>query len=258
MYTLAAMAALVGHRAVVTGASRNLGAEIAARLAAAGAAVAVNYRSSRDEAEAVVASLTDVGHGRHWAVAGDVADPDDADRVVAESAKALGGPIDILVNNAGPYSATPFVDLEEDEFDRVWNANTKATYLMTRAVAPGMRKRDWGRIVNLSASSAFVRNRSVYTLANAAIITLTEELAVELAPEIGVNAIAPGQIHESLEALSDIVPDWAVRVMSATPRGRLVTRREIADIVVLLCSPLFDSVTGVTIPVDGGLRLNTF
>ncbi len=258
MYTLARMAGLVGRRAVVTGASRNLGAESAARLAAAGAAVAVNYRSSQDEAEAVVASLPEVGHGRHWAVAGDVADPDDADRVVAESAKALGGPIDILVNNAGPYSATPFLDLDEEEFDRVWNANAKATYLMTRAAAPGMQQAGWGRIVNLSASSAFVRNRSVYTLANAAIITLTEELAVELAPEIGVNAIAPGQIHESLEALEDVVPDWAVQVVSATPRGRLVTRREIADIAVLLCSPLFDSVTGVTLPVDGGLRLNTF
>jgi NAD(P)-dependent dehydrogenase (short-subunit alcohol dehydrogenase family) len=191
-------------------------------------------------------------------VAGDVADPDDAVRVVAESAKALGGPIDILVNNAGPYSATPFLDLEEEEFDRVWNANTKATYLMARAVAPGMKEGGWGRIVNLSASSAFVRNRSVYTLANAAIITLTEELAVELAPDIRVNAIAPGQILESLEALEDIVPEWAVQVVSATPRGRLATRGEIADIVVLLCSPMFDSVTGVTLPVDGGLRLNTF
>ncbi|GMQ85630.1 MAG: 3-oxoacyl-ACP reductase FabG [Acidimicrobiia bacterium] len=258
MYTLAAMAALDGHRAVVTGASRNLGAEIAARLAAAGAAVAVNYRSSQDEAEAVVASLPDAGGGHHRAVAGDVADPDGADRVVTEAAKALGGPIDILVNNAGPYSATPFVELEEEEFDRVWNANARATYLMSRAAAPGMRDGGWGRIVNLSASSAFVRNRSVYTLANAAIITLTEELAVELAPQIGVNAIAPGQIQESLEELTDIVPDWAVQVVAATPRGRLVTRREIADIVVLLCGPLFDSVTGVTLPVDGGLRLNTF
>ena len=258
MYTLAAMTALSGRRALVTGASRNLGAEIAAGLAAGGAAVAVNYRSSRDEAEAVVASLPEVGHGDHRAVPGDVADPDDAGRVVAESAKALDGPIDILVNNAGPYAATPFLDLEEEEFDRVWNANTRATYLMARAVAAGMRESGWGRIVNLSASSAFVRNRSVYTLANAAIITLTEELAVELAPEISVNAIAPGQINESLEELRDIVPDWAVQVISDTPRGRLVTRREIADIVVLLCGPLFDSVTGVTLPVDGGLRLNTF
>lgn len=258
MYTLAAMAALAGHRAVVTGASRSLGAQIATRLAVAGVAVAVNYRSSRDEADAVVASLPDVGNGHHRAVGGDVADPSAAARVVAESAHALGGPVDILVNNVGPFAATPFVDLEEDDFDRVWNTSAKATYLMTRAVAPGMRERGWGRIVNISASSAFVRNRSVYTLANAAIITLTEELALELAPEIMVNAIAPGQIHESLEELKEHVPGWAEQVMSATPLGRLVTRREIADIVVLLCGPLFASVTGVTVPVDGGLRLNTF
>jgi NAD(P)-dependent dehydrogenase (short-subunit alcohol dehydrogenase family) len=249
---------LAGHRAVVTGASRNLGAEIALGLAASGTAVAVNYRCSREEAEGVVASLPDVNHGRHAVVGGDVADPSDAEWIVAEAKRALGGPIDILVNNAGPYIARPFLELEEGEFDRVWNVKTKATYLMTRAAAPGMRDLGWGRIVNLSASSAYVRNRSIYTLANAAIITLTEELALELAPEILVNAIAPGQIFESLEELREGAPEWAETVMSSTPRGRLVTRRELADMVVLLCGPMFDSVTGVTVPVDGGLRLNTF
>ena len=81
---------------------------------------------------------------------------------------------------------------------------------------------------------------------------------MELAPEIRVNAIAPGQIQESLDELGEIVPDWAEQVIGATPRGRLATRGEIADIVVLLCGPVFDSVTGVTLPIDGGLRLNTF
>lgn len=258
MYTLVTMAALGGHRALVTGASRNLGAEIATRLATAGAAVAVNYRVSRDEADAVVALLPEVGGGGgHCAVGGDVADPADAARVVAESEQRLGGSVDILVNNVGPFASTPFVDLAAGDFDRVWNANVRATYLVTRAVALGMQKQTWGRVVNLAAVSAFVRNRSVYSLANAAIITLTEELAVELAPEVNVNAVAPGQIHESLEELRDHVPDWADLVIKATPKGRLVTRREIADIVVLLCSPLFDAVTGVTVPVDGGLRLNT-
>jgi len=242
----------------VTGAARNLGAEIAYCLAAAGSAVAVNYRSSREEAEAVVVSLPEVGHGRHCAVGGDVADPIDSERIIAEATGATGGPIDILVNNAGPYAAKPFLELEEGEFDRVWNANTKATFLMSRAAAPGMKDHGWGRIINLSASSAYVRNRSIYTLAKAAINTLTEELALELAPEILVNAIAPGQIHESLEELEELVPEWAEKVMTSTPLGRLATRRELADIVVLLCSPLFDSVTGVTVPIDGGLRLNTF
>lgn len=258
MYTLAAMTAVKAHRALVTGASRNLGAEIARRLAAAGAAVAVNYRSSQEEAEAVVAGLPVVSHGDHAAVGGDVSVPDDVARVAAEAAAALGGPIDVLVNNAGPYEATPFVELDEAEFDRIWNANTKAAYLMARAVAPTMREHGWGRIVNVSASSAFVRNRSIYGLANAAMITLTEELAVELAPEITVNAVAPGQIRESLEELAEHVPEWAEKVIAATPKGRLASRGEIADVVLMLCGPVFDSVTGVTLPVDGGLRLNTF
>jgi NAD(P)-dependent dehydrogenase (short-subunit alcohol dehydrogenase family) len=258
MYTLASMTALPGRRALVTGASRNLGAEIAHHLAAAGAAVALNYRSSAAEAEAVVGALADSEGRRHAAVRGDVSDPDDVALIVAEAASRLGGPIDILVNNAGPYGATPFLEMGEDEFDRIWNSNTKATYLVTRAVAPGMRGLGWGRIVNVSASSAFVRNRSIYGLANAAIITLTEELALELAPEITVNAIAPGQIHESLEELKDYVPDWAEQVIRETPRGRLATRGDVAGLVVLLCSPVFDAVTGVTIPIDGGLRLPTF
>ena len=252
------MGDLGGHRALVTGASRNLGAMIAGRLATAGAAVGVNYRESGDEADAVVASLPAVDHSRHVAIGGDITDPNDVTRLVEACAEALGGSLDLLVNNAGPFSSTPFVELEEEEFDRIWDTNAKATYLVTRAVAPGMRRGGWGRVVNVSASSAFVRNRSVYTLAKAAIITLTEELAIELAPDITVNAVAPGQIYESLKELKGYVPDWAEQVTSATPRGRLATRRDVADIVVLLCSPVFDSVTGVTVPVDGGLRLNTF
>lgn len=258
MYTLRPMSVLMGSRAVVTGASRNLGAEIAASLARAGASVVVNYCSSREEAEAVVASLPGVDGPAHAAVGGDVSDPEGAALVAASAAERLGGAPDVLVNNAGPYSATPFVDLDESDFDRVWNSNVRATYLMTRALAPGMRDLGRGRIVNVSASSAFVRNRSIYTVANVSIITLTEELALELGPEIRVNAVAPGQIHESLEELREYVPEWAEEVVAATPLGRLATRREVADIVVALCSPQFDGVTGVTVPIDGGLRLPRF
>lgn len=248
---------LGGRRALVTGASRNLGAEIARHLAAAGASVAVNYRSSEAEAEEVVASLECRDGAQHIAVRGDVAKEDEVSDLVAKSICGLGGPIDLLVNNAGPYSSTPFVRLEVDEFDRVCGANTKAIYLLARAVAPGMRSVGGGRIVNLSASSAFVRNRSVYTLANASVITLTEQLAVELAPEILVNAIAPGQIQESLEELRVLAPEWASDVVRMTPLGRLATRAEIAAVATSICGSAFGNVTGVTIPVDGGLRLNT-
>lgn len=244
---------LRGRRALVTGGARNLGAELCRRLALAGASVAVNVRTSLDDAEALVAELP--GPGRHAVAPGDVSRPDEVVSLVATAAERLGGPIDVLVHNAGPYTATPFVDLPPSQFDRVWETNAKAAYLLARAVAPGMRDVGGGRIVNVSASSAYVRNRSVYTLANAAIITLTEQLAAELAPEIVVNAVAPGQIHESLEELRELVPDWADEVVRRTPLGRLATRREIADVVVLLSGPAFAGVVGATIEIDGGLRL---
>lgn len=170
----------------------------------------------------------------------------------------LGGPIDVLVNNTGPYGMTPFTEMGEDEWDRVWDGNAKATYLVTRSVVAGMRASGWGRIVNISAVSAFVRNRSIYGLAKAAVGVLTEELALELAPEITVNAIAPGQILESLDDLGEFAAGWAEEVTARTPAGRLATRAEVAEVVYLLCTPAFDLVTGSVIPVDGGLRLPRF
>jgi len=249
-------AALDGRRALVTGGSRNLGAEIARQLATAGASVSVNYRS--DHPDDLVSSLDRVDGAHHVAVRGDVTNPSDVEYIVEESASELGGPIDILINAVGPYDSTPFLELEVDEFDRIWDANVKSIYLLARSCAGGMRDLGRGRIVNLSAVSAFVRNRSIYTLANKTVITLTEELALELAPEILVNAVSPGQIHESLEELRGIAPEWASEVVTRTPLGRLATRAEIAGVVTLLCGPAFDSVTGMTVPVDGGLRLNTF
>jgi NAD(P)-dependent dehydrogenase (short-subunit alcohol dehydrogenase family) len=148
--------------------------------------------------------------------------------------------------------------MTETEWDSVWDANVKATYLAVKEVIPGMRAAGWGRIINLSAVSAYVRNRSIYGLAKSAIVTLTEQLALELAPEITVNALAPGQILESLEDLGEFSTDWAKQVTARTPAGRLVTRAELAELVYSLCTPAFAMVTGVTIPVDGGLRLPRF
>lgn len=249
---------LTGKRALVTGASRNLGVAIAERLADGGMSVALNYHTTRGPAEDLAAALRERTGRPHAAVAGDVADAGSVAVMVETAASELGGTIDVLVNNAGPYGMTPFVEMDEAEWDTVWDANVKSTYLVTRAVVPGMRDAGWGRVVNMSAVSAWVRNRSIYGLAKAAIITLTEELAVELAPEITVNAVAPGQILESLDDLGEFSQEWATRVTDRTPAGRLVTRAELAEIVHLLCTPAFDMVTGLTIPVDGGLRLPRF
>ena len=263
------MAELTGKRVLVTGASRNLGAALAERLAQGEMSVAVNYRTSKTAAEELVARLESETGRAHVAVAGDMGDAHDAQEAIGTAVERLGGPIDILVNNAGPFSITPFAELTEEEWDRVWDANVKATYLAVRAVAPAMRaaarefapkmqEKGWGRIINVSAVSAYVRNRSIYGLSKQAVVTLTEQLALELAPEVTVNAVAPGQIEESVQELAEFSPEWAGQVRARTPAGRLVHRAEIAEIVYLLCTHAFDMVTGVTIPVEGGLRLPRF
>jgi 3-oxoacyl-[acyl-carrier protein] reductase len=248
---------LTGRTALVTAGARNLGAAICRALAEDGANVVVNFRTSIGPARALVADLHELGAGSHVAVGGDVADPDGALRVTGEAMEWAGG-VDILVNNAGPYDSTPYLELAEADWDRVWDTNVASIYRCVRAVVPAMRSRGWGRIVNLSAVSAHVRNRSIYGLAKSSVEVLTEQLALELGPEITVNAVAPGQIRESLDEMLGIDPEWAAAVTARTPLQRLPTRREVAELVVLLCSPTFDVVTGTTIPVDGGLRLPRF
>jgi len=247
-----------GKRALVTGASRNLGAVIAERLARAGMSVAVNYHTSKSAAEELVARLKAETGGTHIAVGGDMANAREVRAAVRSAVDELGGPIDVLVNNAGPFGIVPFAEMSDEEWDRVWAANVKAVYVAVREVAAGMKAAGWGRIINVSAVSAYVRNRSIYGLSKAAIITLTEQLALELAPEVTVNAVAPGQIQESLEDLAGFSPEWAGQVLAKTPAGRLVRRDELAEIIYLLCTRAFDMVTGVTIPVEGGLRLPRF
>jgi NAD(P)-dependent dehydrogenase (short-subunit alcohol dehydrogenase family) len=175
-----------------------------------------------------------------------------------EAESLLGGGIDILVNNAGPFSMTPYAKLPETEWDLIWNANVKACYLTSQSVAGGMRKRGWGRIVNISAGSAYLRNHSIYSLAKNGLIFLTEELALELGPEITVNAVSPGQIAESAEDIAPYDPTFVERAIEHTPAGRLVSRAEVAEVVSLLCAPAFAMVTGATVPIDGGWRLNRF
>ena len=248
---------LAGRTALVTGSSRNLGAAIARELAARGARVAVTYNQSEEEARRVVSGLESVAAGPHVVVGVDLSDPADIRSMCAEVASALGG-ADILVNNAGPFAMDPFVELSEDDWSRVWDTNVKATYLCVQALAPGMRSRGWGRIVNVSAGSAFIRNHSIYTLAKRALITLTEELALELGPEITVNCVAPGQIAESADDIIEFDPSFVERAIAATPLGRLVTRSDVASIVGELCGPRFDVVTGATIPIDGGWHIPRF
>ena len=249
---------LDGVAALVTAGSRNLGAAIALALAERGADVVVNYGSERGPADAVVDRMAVFG-GSHHAVRGDCSTPAGVEALVADAGEALGGrPIQVLVNNYGPFSMTPFAEMPEAEFRRIFDANVTAAYTAVKALVPGMRAAGWGRIVNISAGSAYLRNHSIYTLAKVAIVTLTETLAVELGPEITVNCVTPGQIAESARDIAEFDPMFAERAIAATPIGRLVTRSEVAAIVAELCGPLFAGVSGATIPIDGGWRLRKF
>ena len=245
--------ALDGKVALVTGASHGTGVDIARHLARAGARVAVHYRTAGDAAEEVVDAIRTDG-GEAAAFGGDVARPDDVRRLVADVAARLG-PIAVLVNNAGPFDDTPFATLPETAWDYVMAANLKAVYLAAQLVAPDMRRLGWGRIVSIGATSGFVRSHGVYGLAKAALLHLTEALAVELAPAITVNAVVPSQIAS---ARTDTLADYKARAIAATPLGRLVTQDEIARMVVLVCSPEFDFVTGRAIVLDGGRTLPRF
>ena len=244
---------LKGKVALVTGASSGTGVDIARELARCGARLAVHYRASRDGAEQVVESIRAAG-GEAAAFRADVAVADDVRRLVAEVDARLG-PVSVLVNNAGPFADTPFRTLTERDWDYVMNSNLRSVFLASQLVLPGMAELGWGRIVNLGASSAFVRSHSVYGLAKAALLHLTEGMAVEFAPHVTVNAVVPSQIAS---ARTDRMPAYRAAAIAATPLGRLVTQPEIARIVALLCSPAFDFVTGRAIVLDGGRSIPLF
>jgi NAD(P)-dependent dehydrogenase (short-subunit alcohol dehydrogenase family) len=247
---------LDGMTAVVTAGSRNLGAEIVRELASRSASTISTFRASPENCSALVEQLpttSDQGHRCYYA---DLESPQGIESFVHELTKI--DEVDILINNFGPFSMTPFTDMTEKEWDRIWNGNVEATRVCSRAVAPAMRNRGRGRIVNISAGSAYIRNHSIYTLAKASLVTLTEMLALELGPEITVNGVAPGQIAESADDIAEFDPDFVVRAISHTPTGRLVSRQDVASIVADLCEPRYDGVTGAVIPIDGGWRLNRF
>jgi NAD(P)-dependent dehydrogenase (short-subunit alcohol dehydrogenase family) len=243
---------LAGRVALVTGASHGTGVDIVRALAGAGARVAVHYRSDRAAAEALAGAIRAAG-GVAEAFAGDVARADDVRRLVADVEMRLGA-LGIVVNNAGPFNDTAFCDLAEADWDYVMNANLRAVYLTTQLVAAGMRRAGWGRIVNIGATSGLVRSHGVYGLAKAALLPLTQALALELAPTVTVNAVVPSQIASARPT------GWppAGGRDRGTPLGRLVTQAEIGQMVLRLCSPEFDFVTGQAIVMDGGRVIPRF
>jgi NAD(P)-dependent dehydrogenase (short-subunit alcohol dehydrogenase family) len=231
--------------ALVTGASRKLGAAIATSLSRQGARVVVNYHTSVGAAENLVQELVRAG-GEAVAIQGDVTDPGSIQRLVEGTIGAYGS-LDILVNNAGPYIDTPLASLPLEQWDWIMGANLKAAYYASQLAFQSMKVQGWGRVVSISAGSAFVRNHSVYGLAKNALLALTESLALEFAPRVTVNAVAPGLIDDP-----EVTAWLKEAVEKDTPLHRLVSYQEVADMVCLLCAPEFNTVTGQVIVMDGG------
>jgi 3-oxoacyl-[acyl-carrier protein] reductase len=250
---------LQGKVALVTGSYQKLGAVTAETLASFGAHVIIAdlLPPDQDAAGAEVMDRIRAQGVEAHAISADLAQSAEV-RQLCRRALAIHGRIDILVNSAGPFNTEPYLKLREEQWDQIMNVNVKAIYLTAQELAPQMKANGWGRIVNMCAGSAFVRNHNVYTLAKVAVQTITESLALELGPEITVNAIAPGQIVESLPEIHRHDPTFGDRYRERAPTKRLISRREVAEMIAMMCTPPFANVTGVTMRMDGGAELPRF
>jgi len=244
-----------GKHAIVTGASKGIGAEIARKLAKAGASVTVNYSASRDGADKVVAGIVAAG-GKAVAVQADLATPEGAKKLVAEAVQALG-PIDVLVNNAGVYEFAPLDALTPEHFHKQFNLNVLGLLLTTQEAARHFRP-EGGSVVNISSgvSTILPPNSAVYSATKASVDAVTAILAKELAPRhIRVNAVNPGMIvTEGVVAAGFHEGDMRSWLESVTPLGRVGAVEEIAGPVVFLASDEAAYITGETLHVTGGLR----
>ena len=246
---------LQGKVALVTGASKGIGAEIALQLAAQGAAVAVNYASSKKGADDVAAKIIANG-GKAVAVHGNLADPKDAKSVVAETVKALG-PISVLVNNAGIYEFAPLDEITPEHFHKHFDLNVLGLLLVSQEAARNFSA-DGGSIINISSGVSTIQpaNTAVYTATKASVDAITTVLAKELAPrKIRVNAVNPGMIAtEGVTSAGLAEGEMRSWIESVTPMGRIGKVEEIASVVAFLASEGASYVTGETLHVTGGFR----
>jgi 3-oxoacyl-[acyl-carrier protein] reductase len=240
---------LTGRTALVTGASRGIGAAIALALADAGAAVAINYRERTVEAESVAAAIAASG-GRAVTVPADVSNSDAVDAMVRTVTEQFGAP-DILVNNAGIALIRGLDDLTEADFDQTISVNLKSVFLCTQAVLPHMRAQTWGRIVNISSGAARGAGGVGvhYNASKAGMEGLTRGYAARLVKQgITVNAVAPSLIE------TDMVRSGLASSAARIPLGRFGTSEEVAQIVLMLIGNGY--MTGQTVALSGGMAFN--
>jgi 3-oxoacyl-[acyl-carrier protein] reductase len=251
------MSKLQGKVALVTGASKGIGAGIAQELAAVGAAVVVNYAIDQIGAEGVVKGMIAAG-GRAVALQADVSRSDDVRRLIEQSINAFGS-LDILVNNAGVYQAMPVAELKEEEFHREINVNLLGPLLVIRESLPHFRS-GGGSIINIGsgASRSHPPGYAIYSASKAGLDAVTGVLAKELAPRrIRVNSVNPGAtLSEGTKnaGLYGVDSEIEKQLVAMTPLGRIGTPEDIAKVVAFLASDDSGWLTGEVILASGGLR----
>jgi len=241
--------------AVVIGGAKGIGKAISVSLAAAGAAVGVNYATDAAAAYAVVAEIQ-AGGGLAVAVRGDQSNPDDVEQLFAATSEAFGL-VDVLVNNAGAFSFQPIEDVTEAEFHRLYNTNVLGPILTTQCFVRQAPAKG-GSIINISSAGTALRGpgSALYTSTKGALVTLTQILAKEFGPrQIRVNAIAPGATDtEGARRVGALEGDRHARLLAATPLGRIGQPDDISPVAVFLASDDARWITGDVIFVAGGIQ----
>lgn len=243
---------LDGRVALVTGASRGIGAAIAFSLAMAGAKVGVNYNTSREAAEKVVEAIAESG-GEALLVGGNIAEEASAEAAVKQ---VIGkwGQIDILVNNAGINRDRLLLRMKIDDWDAVLDVNLRGTFLCSKFAMPQMIKQRRGRIVNISSVVGLTGNpgQANYAAAKAGLIGFTKAVAREVASRnVTVNAVAPGYITTGM--VENLAEDTQKQILDRIPMGRFGTAEDVSQAVLFLCGDGASYITGQVITIDGGL-----
>jgi len=240
------------RKALVTGGSRGIGSATCSMLAQAGADVAVHYMRSREAAREVASRIEAQGR-RAALVQADLRDAAQADALAAEARGALGG-LDIIVHNAGIWTAGSLTDLTPEIWEETMRVNLDAVYRITRAAFPFLRQSEHAVIVNVVSTAAQrgEAHHAHYAASKGALVSWTKSLAVELAPDIRVNAVAPGWVETDMVVEELREPKRREEILRDIPRHRVAAPQDVAGAIVFLASDLAAHITGAVLNVNGG------